>query len=437
MRYLFILFSTALLLVSCAKATPENGNDLEKLAFDAWMKKYVLDKGIPAVEQSNGIYVEFFEDGDQRIESSRDTVMWLSLDYTSTDIDHNVFATRDSMQALRQRTYSPYTHYVPEYTYVDRENYGMMPGQHFALQNDLVKPDGSKMKITEGSHVRLYIPSYLAYGSNGYSNDQGYGGQFRLDGTRIVIQDLAVRQVVKNPLDWEETQVLDHATLRWGLAETDTIATMIYVDTLNFHPRADLLKQFPQKPFVPEYALTADSTAKIWFVGRFLDGFIFDTNIETIHDEFYKRRIGENYLPNDASFTALSYTPQTQKSSYISAFYQAIPDLRRGQWSRIVFTSAYGYGATGLSKAIQQQQEYYSAYAQQYMYSSMMNSMYGNSYYNNYGSNYYYGGYGYGGMYDYYNYSTSGYSETTTEQIITTEIQPYTPLIFELYIEAD
>lgn len=426
------LFLAVLFFASCAKQEPEDATKLEKMAFEAWMQKYVLDRGVNAIPQENGMYVEFVEDGNQAVESSRDTLVWLRMDYTSTDIAGNVFATRDSLQALRQRTFTPYTHYDPEYVYIGRQTYGMIEGRHWALQNDLDKGDGTTMKMSAGSHVRLYIPSYLAYGSTGYTNDQGYGGQFDLDGTKIVVEDLTIRQVVKNPFTWEEETVVDYAKQRWGLGDADTIATCFFVDTLGFRPRPALLEQFPDKAFEYSDSLGVDSTAKIWFVGKFLDGFIFDTNIESVYDEFYGRRQAEDYPADEREFEALEYTASSDQDSYIQAFYKAIPALRRGQWSRLVFTSAYGYGSTGMSRLLQQQQEYYEAYNSYYTQSQMMNGMYGGGYYDNYSSMYGYGGYG---SMDYFGQSTSTAAEDENEQQIITEIQPYTPLILEIYIE--
>jgi hypothetical protein len=449
-------FSTAAILIaglitlgSCAKRVDEDITRLEQESLDAWIAKYVNNDGIRAVRQSNGVWVEFFdgEDGDQTAEAGLDTVVWVKLHYTATDVNGNVFATRDSIQALRQRTFTPYTYYTPEYAYCGSENYGMAPGQYHALKNQLTKPDGSKIKLVEGSHVKLYIPSFLAFGSTTYTNDQGYGGQYPLGSDKIVIQDLTVRAVVKNPLTHEEGLVKQHAMDRWGRGELDTLAPGMWFDTINFTPRADLLAKFPKiEPYSKEYALTADSTAKIWYIGRFLPtaeyplGFVFDTNIESVYEEFYNRRKNQNYTAQSKTFEALSYKPSTDQESYIAAFYRAIPKLRRGQWSRIVFPSSYGYGATGLSKALQDQQEYYNTMmSQYYMYSSMYGGYGGYGGYG-YGSGYGgYGDYGYGSYYDpynsYYNYSTSGYSTEESEKTIVTEIQPYTPLVFEIYIE--
>ena len=437
-------------LGACAKREAEDTTRLEQMALDAWIAKYVNNDGVKAVRQSNGMWVQFLEDGDQTIDAGRDTTVWVKLDYTSTDVNGNVFATRDSLEALRQRTYTPHTYYTPDYIYCDEWNtWGMFSGQYFALTSDLVKPDDSTVKLSEGSHVKLYIPSYLALGSATYTNDQGYGGQFPLGSNRIMIHDLEVKAVVKNPLQYEEKLVEKYATEQWGLSLADTVAIGLYVDTVNFRPRADLLEMFPNKDFIKEYGLTMDSTATIWFVGKFLpspeypEGFIFDTNIPAVYEKFANRRIGENYIPQERTLSALSYKPaeNPEDETAIAAFRRTIPKLRRGLWSRIVFPSSYGYGATGHSKALEDQEERQAQVLNMYAYSSMYSDYGGYGGYGGYGD-YYGSGYGSYGSYGYDPYasylaaSMSTLSQSEDQQTVITEILPYTPLVFEIYIEA-
>ncbi len=427
----------AAMLFSCAKIEPEDTLRLEMESFNAWIEKHLKGNGIEVAEQSNGMWVEFLDEGDQGRDqlSGRDTV-WFSLNYTATDIRGNVFVTRDSIEALRQRTYTPYTNETPAFLLAGPKNVGIIDGQHFALVEELEKPDGSTMRMTKGSHVRLYIPPHLAYGTTGFSDTQGYGGQFPLDGSKIVVQDISVADVIKDPIEHEEKLVTHRALDQWMLTEADTLSALLYVDSVHidnpngskFRPRADI------EAHRRADSLGVDSLAKIRFIGKFLDGFIFDTNIKTIYDEFYNRRAGDGYPAKDNNFTSLDFKPSTDLNKYIPAFDLAIPKLRRGLWYRLVFTSAYGYGATGLSARVRQEQAERKQYLE-FVYSNMYyNSMYNNHGYGGYGS--YYDNYYGGNYYDpYYNYSTSGYSSNTQEQQVITEIQPYTPLIFEIYIE--
>ncbi|MBR5135811.1 MAG: hypothetical protein IKU92_02060, partial [Rikenellaceae bacterium] len=175
------------------------------------------------------------------------------------------------------------------------------------------------------------------------------------------------------------------------------------------------------------------STVKIWYVGKFLDGFVFDTNIDSI-----KMRV---YGEVQSTGEALEFTVKEQGESadasgdegtgYIDAWNYTIPHLLQGQWARIVATSFYCYGSAGqyrngsASTSSSMDYYYYNMYSN--YYSSYYNTMYGTGY----------------DPYDYYSYymyqemmngstSTEDAVETTT---ITTEIQSYTPLYFEIYIE--
>lgn len=433
-----LFFAAAVVIAAAACADREDLDTaaLENKSFKAWVQKYLTDKGVEVALQDNGMYVEFLNEVTAgNALAPADTIVWVRINYTATTLFNDVFVTRSESEALKQGSYTLYTYYAPDYIFCGEENQSMIPGQYFALRaQDLKKPDGSTTKLREGSKVRLYMPSSLAFGSAGYSDDQGYGGQYSLSGTIPIIEELEIVEVVKNPITREENLVHRLAQDEWGLSEErDTVVTCLYIDSVSFKDTPDYSKYTDFKPnfdkFQPEYALTADSTAKIWFVARFLDDdrFIFDTNIEPIYNDFHKRQPG--YLPDAKTHTVMTYTPESDKDSEIAAFYHAIPAMRRGLWYRIVFPSSYGYGVTGQSKALQDYYNYYDQLMNYYYSSSYYGSGYGSSYYNSYDYNSYYSGYN-----DYYNYSISS---TTEDNSIVTEVQPYTPIILEIYIEPE
>lgn len=373
--------SSSLTATSCAKATEDNMLSVEQQAFEEWVAKYVTGRGVQAVRQDNGMYVEFLADGpqDDGAVSAVGKDVWVRLEYTGTDIEGNVFITCSEAEARQQGSFTPHTHYTPDYLSAGSENSNMVAGQYYSLKNKLRKADGTEVKLTKGSKVKLYMPSYLAMGSGGASDDQGYGGQWSLDGTSIVIEEMEVVDVVEDPEEREKTLVNAHA-LTWGKAETDTIKTLIFLDE-NFSQKPELLLEWPdkQEPTPGAYGLTADSTARVRYIGKFLDGFIFDTNIQSVYDEFYGR--DPKYPAEEKTCDVTYYKPASQKDSFIEAFYHAIPKMKRGRWYRVLFPSKYAYGSTGMS---------------------------------------------------------AGTIEANggTRQL-TTEIQPYTPLIFEVYIETE
>lgn len=168
-----------------------------------------------------------------------------------------------------------------------------------------------------------------------------------------------------------------------------------------------------------------DGTAQIWYVGRFLDGFVFDTNIDEVKELVYG--------PGYTSGTVLSYTPS--EGGLIQAFYYTVPHLKYGQWASLITVSTNAYGSSGQSgtSTTTTTGGNTSSYYDYLNYMSYMNSYY-NGYYGGYYNNYYgnyYGGY-YGGYYDDYSSDSSATVTTTT---VTTEIPSFTPLIFQIYVE--
>ena len=178
-----------------------------------------------------------------------------------------------------------------------------------------------------------------------------------------------------------------------------------------------------------------EGTAKIWYIGRFLDGFIFDTNIDEVKQIIY----------GEVRKTGSAHSYDVQNPDLITAFYYIVPHLKYGQWATLVTTSTNAYGTTGKSggsSTSTSSNGYTSSYYDYLNYLNYSQMYYGNNgyyggYYNDYygygglGNYGYYGGYygGYGGNYD------SGETVTTTE--VYTDIPSFSPLIFQIYIEPD
>lgn len=183
-----------------------------------------------------------------------------------------------------------------------------------------------------------------------------------------------------------------------------------------------LVKRFGQG--ATDGAKVGNDAARIWYIGRFLDGFIFDTNIDEVKQIIYGKV--------DDKGTHLSYSAATDKDDYITAWYYAIPELRYNSWATIVTTSSFAYGVTGQSgsstTSTSTDMSAYYDYMNYMNYYNYYNTYYGNGYYNNYYMNYY----NYANM---YGSPTIDTSNAVTKTTVSTEILPYTPLIFQIFIE--
>lgn len=348
----------------------------------------------------------------------------------------------------------------------------------------------SEVLMRYGTKVTLYMPSTVV-SSGGVSGSGGYEGQqgYELKAGYPFVVTMEITDTVRNPLQREGSNVDDFAQTNGGLKPVDTGnpepsawkrlrgmqvgADDPYNDGYAWRNAADTIPQVyvnltykptetyqyphvypsiyaPYSDFaklekdicdtlvnrfgtyegvqsLDSDSVTVDGKAKIWYIGRFLDGFIFDSNIPGVRRLIYGQA--------DSEGKALEYTPSGKKM--IEAWYYSVPILRYGQWASILTTSTNAYGSQGRSGTTTTSTgstgQNYNDYLNYYSY---MNNYYGSGgyyggYYNNYYNNYLYGQYS--GLYGNTSGSTGGTGTTTTE--ISTEIPPFTPLLFQLYIE--
>ncbi len=348
-----------------------------------------------------------------------------------------------------------------------------------------------EVELREGSKVVLYLPSVLT-GSQGFEGSGGYEGQEVLEAQRPVRFEMSICDTVKNPLREEGVSVdafceqnggltiydkkdnlrptdptlpshpYQETSKRW-VSASDTIA-QLYVN-YRFDPAKDrfqytnpynvgyapyndaeldkkiseaLVKRFHKDKAYPGVgklegsdSVKLDGTAKIWYIGRFMDGFIFDTNIDEVKELIYDKGYTEG--------SVLSYTPSA--GGLVQAFYYTVPNLKFGQWASLITVSTYAYGAGGKQGSTTTTTSGGGMSSADYFnYLNYVNSYY-NGYYGGYYDNYY-GGFGgmggyYGGYYDNY-YGGYGYDNSTptvTTKTVTTEIPSFEPLIFQFYIE--
>lgn len=206
----------------------------------------------------------------------------------------------------------------------------------------------------------------------------------------------------------------------------------VNIADLDSRINAALIERFGRGIDGDEEILEADSintktTAKVWYIGRFLDGFIFDTNIDEVNEILY------GTVENKGEALSFTTNDPVEENEYILAWEYAIPTLRLGQWAAIVTVSTYGYGISGKVGSHTSTTTTDGTYD----YASYYNYM-------NYMNNYYGGYYGYGNMYNqgYYGYNPYYYGytpqvTTTTVTTTSTEIPAFSPLLFQVFVEKE
>ena len=484
----------AVALTSCIKEESISNEEREKVSLEAWIK---LNKPelLNNYQEEGGYYVEILDgDKNENLPISKDgndfgseplmkqDTCWVFTNMTGRDINGAVCMTRNGALADMCGTFSYSTHYVPYVTYCGENNMGLLEGTYLAMRNEL-KIGDDIYKMRRGSKVRLYLPSTIAYGENGSQTEGGYEGQYSLDSSRPLILEVEVLSAIKNPSELELSMVKSYIGWEtpWVQAvkdesekvdedddlklkglyynhsynpATDNVYNYRYMqphlDGLN-NPYVDNKKySYGNMPFINQQIndilierfgkglessergeknlVTKNGRANVWYIVRFLDGFVVDTNIAEIRELIF----GEQ----NPTCEVFSYSPSDDdgkgesERQAIGAWYYCIPQMHYGGYGQIVTTSGYAYGAAGMSGTTTTETSSNSAAS---YYNAMNYYNYYNSYYNYYSPYYNYYDYSY---YNYnYNYDTT--EETTTTTTISTEILPYTPLVFTIYVEPN
>ena len=469
-----------------------SSSERERVSLEAWIKLNKPDL-IDSYQENGGYYVEILEDtsneeitatdnnfGSQPI-MDQDTC-WVYLNMTGRDINGAVCMTRSYELAQMCGTFSYSTHYAPYVCYAGSVNMGLLEGSYLSMRNELKTKKGP-YKLRKGSKVRLYLPSSIAYGKSGSMVEGGYEGQYALDASRPLIMDMEIKSVIKNPseLELEMLQLYVNGVESWTVATkpeseksdaNDDLKLKGLYYNLNFNPATENVNDYKylqpdrmdvDKKLFQEYAdnkqyanmasvserinqillerfgeglsedkrteenqVTMNGRAKVWYVLRFLDGFVVDTNIAEIRKEIFNESEPECEVFSYSPFDDEGKEPSARQA--IGAWYYGIPKMHYGAYGQILTTSGYAYGSSGMSGSTTTESSSSSTGS---YYNAMNYYNYYNSYYNSYNSYYNY--------YDYYNYYNYDYTteETTTKVTISTEILPYTPLIFTLYVEPN
>lgn len=207
-------------------------------------------------------------------------------------------------------TFYDTVHYVPTYTMLYKDNTYIPSG----IQ------DAMRTVMKEGDSIRLVLVSDLA-------------GSYRSGDWTPAIIDVILRKVIPDPVKFEQNEVVVFRNTYYpGL---DTLKANIY------------LKQLV--PPTGTEGLVKDDTAKFFYVARYLDGFVFDTNVlDTAKKYKFSTKTASKFdtLNFVLGATAPINSLSTTKIPSL-AFNEVLKNVKDGERIVTFFTSEYGYGATG------------------------------------------------------------------------------------------
>ena len=297
MKRFFWFLAGMLAMVSFVSCEEEvnNGETEELLRLEAYMSIHY-----PNLQPSaTGLYSIIHEQGEGEAPQEDDYVLY---NYTAMNLDGVVFETNVYSTAYLNNIYTATTRYVPNYKLFNEIN--LIAGLYEGISQ--LKPPAK---------ARFIMPSSLAWGGGLHKGQGPYAS---------IIIDIELEEVVKDP-EAQETEIIENFLTDYfpfGIQDTIMRDSVYYLEV---------------NEGLGDY-FVKDNMVKVNYVGRFIDGYVFDTNIESVAIENGLYQSGSSYIPKEMI---------VESTELIEGFSLVLKRLRREGSATVLIRSNKAYGATG------------------------------------------------------------------------------------------
>lgn len=296
-------------LHSCAVDREEDSSDYYTRALEAWMRVHY---GASVAPDDSGVYMVTFDQGTGDL--PRDS-SYVTVKYIRRELDGNILGTNDEDLCKQLDTWKATGYYGGATWQLGIES---LP---YAVENTL-----RKMRV--GGHAMLIAP--LGQTTVPYS----LYSEFPSTEGNIISYELWLTDVKDDIYALQDEMMAEHSRKYYD--GMDTTANGFYFKYEGTKEKRDTI--------LDERAM------RVWYIGRRLDGTVFDTNIKDTA-RFY-RLSGGSYSALTITYYSDVSTMLTQNSSYVAGFIDALHLMRLGDTCTTFFRSDLGYGASGKIPAI-------------------------------------------------------------------------------------
>lgn len=323
--FTYIFFAAAVLLsASCARIVSEGVNGANQRYFEAWLKVNNIPE---SSKEGRGIYVLEYDKVNEGLAVQADG--YAIVEYKATDLEGNISDYTDAETARQMGAYKPSNYYGPQVWTTTGETIraGLFDGIN-------------GMKV--GERKRFIIPTWLMSYQN-YATEQEFLNQATDLSTTIF--DVEVQDFTLDINQWQFNKMVrkfNEDDFYGGRFKGTTIEDTVGVSFGMFYKTLEEV--------AVEEAFSNDTTVYINYIGKLLNGLVFDTNIERVA------------LDNDLYSSSKTYEPVSvewgdEYSDLTLAGSEVIPGfsktlmqmakLRKGSKGLGMFYSELGYSYSG------------------------------------------------------------------------------------------
>jgi FKBP-type peptidyl-prolyl cis-trans isomerase 2 len=304
---------------SCAKYVSEDNIVSQKRIREAWMR---VNLGGEIEADENGLYVI-----DKKVGSGKAVgdSSYCLIDYTARDLEGNITKYTTEEVARVMGTYSKTKYYSPEI--IQMGTYTL-----YTPVEKLVK------SIKEGGSANFLLPPEAS--TYEYTKDlKKYYKSQGNDGTKPAISqnylyDLKVVEVIDDIYQYQIDKL--EAFSKKNYAGVDSLEKGFYFVKLKSNP-------------IKNDTIVPNTSIKVYYIGRLLDGFCFDTNIQDTAKVLGLYDRSKTYDALSVTFEKNGYTVDDDgKRSYVSdvinGFAMAVGRMNYGEEAVAFFWSPLAYG---------------------------------------------------------------------------------------------
>ena len=335
--YLYLSLA-ALVLAGCAKTPKVGVNDATKRYLDAWIQVNHPD----AVRTTLGAYVLEDKPGTGVSASSGEAYPYVRVDYTIRSLSGTVQATTDEALSKQLGTYttnkSKNPYYGPVVWY--RGNNNLVAGVEELI---------STMNV--GGRRTVVMPGWLTGVESSTSAAIRYDTAeeylAKVSGSDPLIYEMELTDVIPDIQKWQIDSIGRYVANQFGKTAADSTKYGLYYFRTGA-PSSE--RTFPN-----------DTTIYINYIGRRLDGSVFDTSIADTAKYYGIYSASRTYgackitwYASDKDYTSITMTSSESSSgsTVVNGFSCGLDQMHPHEKGSVIFTSNWGYGVSGSGVAI-------------------------------------------------------------------------------------
>lgn len=318
LRNSILLAVLSFFVLSCTGSDPWEATWAESL--DNWMKK-----NNPDVEKIEpGFYRKIFVNPALTPADTAKAVDSTYVEFlaTGTDLGGNYFMNFYPQKARQLGSFSNYTNYVPFRFQIKK--WSSYPIVSISLASTLTK-------MNRGDSAVIYTTPINTYGLEpDFTMYLGLGGSFSVTKPFLTRMTIKLVDIIPDP-----EKKASAATTRYAV----DVMQKNPVDTIKKGLYFKMLKSVSEGTKIGK----VDTTLRIDYSGYFLNGFLFDTSIDSVARKHHIYNSDKKYAPLEYEYK----TSRTDFGSLIKAFKYVVEQMKPGERAIFVTIPEWGYGADG------------------------------------------------------------------------------------------